>query len=142
MGIVVNYSEDVKGAEDTLPTGVPLRAKVVSVEEKTINYTDKSTGEPKSFKKLNWKFALTDHDDKWVWGDTDNFISGHQRNVLKKWIEAIRRSPLKPGDTLDITDLIGLPVSVELATREYNGKTYYNVTNLVEQTPSPEEPPF
>lgn len=127
---------------DALPVGVPLRAKLVSVEEKTINYTDKSTGEPKSFKKLNWKFACTDHGDKWVWGDTDPFISSHPRNNLRQWIEAVRRSPLEQGVELDITDLIGLPVSVELSNREYNGKVYTSVVNLVAQDPATEEPPF
>jgi hypothetical protein len=141
--ISVTFGDDTRTEREDLPTGVPLVATIVSIEEKTINYTDRQTGEAKSFKKLSWKFSLIDHDDRWVWGDCDAFFSNHPKNKLQPWIEAVRRKKLDRGESVELGDLVGLRVQVELNPREYNGNTYYDVVNLVSYDPADsDEPPF
>ena len=104
-----------------LPTNTLLRAKLKELEVRTIPFTDRKTGAPSSFEKLNWVFEITQQGDyfgKTVRAETSAFLSDSPYNVFRNWAEALLQRPLDLGQVLNEGDLIGLPALITVKYEE------------------------
>lgn len=93
-----------------VPENEFIRAELMELETKTINYTDKKTGKPDSFDKLMWKFEFLDppYAGLPVRGETRAELSDHPNNQFRQWAEALIGREITPGMVLSESDLIGL----------------------------------
>lgn len=92
-----------------LPAGVLLKARLESFEVKEIPFTDRKTGEAKSFNKIEWIFKIIDGEfqGKEVRGETSAYLTDHPENRFRNWAEALLNRSLDLGFVLDETDLQG-----------------------------------
>lgn len=94
-----------------LPIETLLMARLKELEHKVIPYTDKKTGEQKTFGKLNWLFEVTEQGDffgKTVRAETSDYFSDSEYNVPNQYATALLQRRLDPGQVLSEGDLIGL----------------------------------
>lgn len=100
--------------EQILPEDTPFRARLESVTEEEIPYTDKKTGEKKSFTKLKWKFEITDGEyaGKYAYGDTDARLVASTYNKFYTWSCALLNRTLDLGQGVDPEDLTSLPCEI------------------------------
>lgn len=130
------------------PKDEPLPAILTKVEEVTIPYKDRQTGQDKTFTKWNWEFELTEGEFSGlhVWGDTEPKLTNREDNKVRQWAEALRGLPFEMGEGLDTDDLIGLPCLVVLDHEEVTNKkgepVYKCPVVSVIEAGIPTEPPF
>lgn len=141
-----------------IPTNTLLRASLKDLEVKEIPFTDRKTGEQKSFTKLNWIFEITQQGEfqgKTVRAETSAFLSDHPENKFRSWAEALLNRPIGLGDVLNEQDLIGLPALITVgyeADRKDPSKKFRRVEDVMSLDPSGgfsgpsgfqgDEPPF
>lgn len=131
-----------------LPEGVLLGATLKSLEAVSVPYTDKKTGEAKSFDKLNWLFEVVEQGDyhgKTVRAETNTYISDSPLNQFGNFVRALLNRDLTPGQVLDESDLIGLPCLIQVkyeVDRSDATKKYPRVGEVFPADPSVMEPPF
>lgn len=107
--------------EYALPEDTLLRARLDSVEEKTITFFYKAhhkavtegkakEGDQGEIHKWVWKFTILDGDYAGLgaWGETETYLSSHANNKVRQWAEALRDAPFTVGEGLDTDDLLGL----------------------------------
>lgn len=133
----------------TLPENTFLRAKLTSLEERVIPYTDKSSGEQKTFSRLNWTFEITEEGEFWgkeVRAETPAFLSDAPHNAFRNWSEALLQRPLDLGQVLNESDLIGLSGLVTIGyetDRRDPAKKWPRVAEVIPLDPnSVSSPPF
>lgn len=98
--------EDEILPEDTLFTG-----RLEGIEPREIEFTDKKTGEIRSFTKLTWRFTVTEgqYSGKTVRGETDTRLTANSVNPFFNWSCALLKRTIPVGTGIDPEDLIGLP---------------------------------
>lgn len=146
MPFTVEHSVDI-------PTDTLLRAKLTALDVATVPYTDKNTGEAKTFQKLNWKFEITQDGDyfgKTVNAETSAYLSDHPENQFRNWAEALLQRPLDLGNVLNESDLLGLSALITVhyvPDRKDPSKKWRRVDQVIALQPSLggggfTEPPF
>ena len=135
-----------------LPAEVALPAILNSVTEEEVPYTDKKTGEARTFRKWSWEFQIADGDYAGLraWGETESFLSTHPNNKVRQFAEALLGGvEFEIGQDLDTDDLISLPCEIVVAHETYNKKdgTEGYKCPITQVFPagtsySPDEPPF
>lgn len=113
-----------------LPEGVALPCVLKSVEEQTIPYRDKKTGEEKTFTKWTWDFEIVDGEyaGLHIWADTDPKVTSHPDNKPRQFYEALTGVALEVGQGLDTDDLLGLPAAItvrNITGQKRNGEPFY-----------------
>lgn len=111
----------------TIPEDTIVRARLVEIGEKTINWTDKQTGEAKSADMLEWWFEVIDDRVKdglfkgrKIKGECDARLTTHPRNTFRHWVEALLGRDLPQGVEIDPEeDLVGLVADITVKHREY-----------------------
>ncbi len=103
----------------TIPANTLCSAVLMEIKEDTVKYTDRKTGEPATFEKLNWWFEIVDgeHAGRKVRGETDARVSNHPRNRVRAWAEVLLGRELPVGTAFDTDDLIGLPAQIRVDLR-------------------------
>ena len=96
-----------------------VKATLDSVVPKTLNWTDKQTGAPKTNNVWEWTFIT--EDGTIVKGLTPGTLTS--RNKTRLWCEALV-GPLPDGFEFDTDSLLGLSCSVKLQQRKpFTGRT-------------------
>lgn len=111
----------------TIPEDTILRARLVDVKEKTINWKDKRTNEAKSADLLEWWFEVTDdrvedglYKERKIKGECNAKLTNHPGNRFRLWAEAILGRELPVGKGVDpVDDLVGLSCDITVKHREY-----------------------
>lgn len=130
-----------------IPENTPQPAVLESLEQKTVPYTDKQTGESKTFTKLEWWFKITggEHQGRKVKGETSAVIDNHPNNQFRQWVEGLLGQEIPVGFSFEEDDLIGLPCEItvrhNVVTKNGEERVYENV-NGVAQRSTFDEPPF
>lgn len=114
----------------TIPEDTLLRATLVEVTDKTIEWKDRQTGEDKSAVLLEWWFKITDnkvedglYEGRKVKGETDAKITNHPNNRFRSWAEALLGRDLPVGAGIDTDDdLVGLSCLISVRHRDYTNK--------------------
>lgn len=104
-----------------LPINTLLRATLKSLEPVTREYTDKKTGELKSFTKLNWIFEVTEQGDynaMTVRAETTAYFSDSPDNQPHAWSEALLGRSIALGAIVNESDLIGLSALITVRYEE------------------------
>jgi hypothetical protein len=95
-----------------IPTDTLLGARLKELEHKIIPYTDRKTGEEKTFGKLNWVFEIAEQGElsgKTVRAETSDRLDNHPNNRFRAFAEALLQREIELGVALSESDLIGLP---------------------------------
>ena len=132
-----------------LPKDTPLPARLNAVTVKEINYTNQD-GQPDSFKKWEWEFAIIDGEYAGLkaWGDTEAKVTSHAEDKARQWAEAISGNDYGIGEGLDTDDLLGIECMVVVDNTTYVKKgtteTKYicPVTDVFPAGSVEMEPPF
>lgn len=98
-----------------IPTDTLLAAKLKEMEHKIIPYTDRKTGEEKTFGKINWVFEIVEQGDlngKTVRAETSDKLDNHPNNRFRAFAEALLQREIEVGVALSESDLIGLPALI------------------------------
>lgn len=100
--------------EYRLPAETPFPAMLESVVEKEIPYTDRNTGQKKTFTKWEWVFEITEGEYAGLkaYGETEDRLTTHADNKVRQWAEVLRDAPFEVGEGLNTDDLLGLPCVV------------------------------
>lgn len=114
----------------TIPEDTLLRATLVEVTDKKIEWTDKQTKEQMSAILLEWWFKVTDknvegglYEGRKVKGETDAKITNHPNNRFRSWAEALLGRDLPVGAGIDTDDdLVGLSCLISVRHRKYTTK--------------------
>lgn len=135
--------EEVEQREE-LPLDTPLNARLLEIEAKTINYTNRD-GQPDSFEKLSWKFGVDAYDNRWVWADTSTKITTHPENEFRNFVEALLGVEISPDFAFTDDDLIGLPCQVVLGqqvNKKDTSKVYTKVMQVLPAQVTEDAVPF
>lgn len=111
----------------TIPEDTILRAALVEVNEKTIEWKDKRTGEDKSADLLEWWWEITDdrvedglYKGRRIKGECNAKITNHPGNRFRNWSEALLGRELGVGQGVDPQDdLVGLSADITVKHREF-----------------------
>lgn len=119
-----------------IPLGSLLKATLVEIETNSVPYTDKKTGEHKSFDKLNWKFTLDEpqYNGAVVRGETSAEMSDHPNNTFRMWVEGLLGRDIPVGAVVSEADLIGLSALItikEVADRRDASKKWRRVDDVI-----------
>lgn len=131
-----------------LPTDTLFRSKLKELDAKEIPYTDKKTGEQKSFNKLNWVFEITQDGDffgKTVRAETSAYLSDSPYNQFRNWAQALLQRELVQGQVLSESDLIGLPALITIKyeeDRRDSSKKWPRVDEVISIGDNFDAPPF
>jgi hypothetical protein len=132
-----------------LPVNYPLQARLIELEQATIDYTDKKTGEAKQFTKLNWIFEVTEQGDynaKKVRAETSAYLSDSPYNQFNNFAKALLGRELAVGQILGEGDLVGLPCLITVKYEEDRkdpSKKFARVADVFQLDPaSADQPPF
>lgn len=118
----------VEDAPDlTIPEDTIVRARLQEVKEKTIEWKDKKTGEPKEATLLEWWWEVIDervgegmYQGRKIKGECDARLTNHERNKFRNWSEAILGRELGVGMGVDPEeDLVGLVAEISISHRKY-----------------------
>lgn len=117
----------------SVPEDAILRVRLESTEVRTIEYTDKNTGEPKSFQKIRWRFKIVDERpaydkfyDRTVFGETFARLTTRPDDKFRNWAEALLRRPLDAGSLIELDDLTGLAALASFTKeQDYKDKSKY-----------------
>lgn len=128
-----------------LPAGVLLKARLDTFDVKEIPFTDKKTGEQKSFNKIEWIFKIIDGEfsGKEVRGETGAYLTDHPENKFRNWSEALLNRSLDLGFVLDETDLLGGTALITVKyveDRKDSDKKWPRVDDVIAL--AEDEPPF
>jgi hypothetical protein len=114
MTFVTEDEPDLTIPEDTL-----VRAKLVDIKPKTINWNDRKTGEAKSRNMLEWWFEVTDSrfpgrdgGTRKIKGECDAKISNHPGNKFRAWAETLLGREIPVGMGIDTDDILGLACDI------------------------------
>lgn len=114
----------------TIPEDTIIRAKLLEIKDKTIEWRDKQTGEPRSAVLLEWwweptgdEWVLPDGRKRRVKGECDARLSNHPGNKFRTWAEALLNRELTVEMKLDTEDLVGLQADITVKHRTFKGKT-------------------
>lgn len=127
----------------------PYRVKLVSVEERRKHGTSQRTGKDYDFTVWLWKFEVAEGEQTgdWAWGESEDRLTTHPSNKVRKWGEALRGEEFAIGEGIDTDDLLGLECLMTFKHRTYEskGETQY-VCDIDEVYPldamDGQEPPF
>ena len=131
-----------------IPIDVFLRAKLKELEVAEVPYTDKKTGERKTFKKLNWVFEILENGEFWgktVRAETPAYLSDGPNNQFRLWAEALLKRELDLGQVLNESDLVGLQgliVCKREQDRKDENKYWTRVADVIPADPAGDDPPF
>lgn len=121
----VTVRQEQESSSYPYQNGEVVKATLDSVVPKTLTWTDKQTGAPKTANRWEWTFVT----DTGVMasGLTPSFIT--KGNQTRAWCEAMV-GPLPDGFEFDTDSLLGLTCLVKLRQRKpftskRTGKTYY-----------------
>lgn len=111
-----------------LPDGAILLAEVLEAEERdSFFWIDKEDHSKGKQREVNFKFAIIEEGEYkgWkVWGTTPTTFNHNENCKLRHWVEEIFAWDEVPaGTTFDTSDLLGQPVSVIIAHKDYVDKT-------------------
>lgn len=128
-----------------LPAGVLLKARLDSLDVRDIPFTDKKTGEAKSFQKIEWIFKVIDGEfqGKEVRGETSAYLTDHPENKFRNWSEALLNRSLDLGFVLDESDLVGATSLITVkyvADRKDEEKKWPRIDDVIPL--AEDEPPF
>jgi hypothetical protein len=103
-------------SEYRLPAHTPFPAMLEAVEEKEIPYTDRVTGEKRTFTKWEWVFQIVEGEYAGLsaYGDTEGKLTTHPDNLVRQWAEVLRDAPFGIGEGLNTDDLLGLPCVISV----------------------------
>lgn len=120
-----------------VPENTILRARLNELEVKVVQFTDRQTGQPDSFKKLNWVFEITEGGEflgLQVRGETKAFLSDHPDNQFRKFAEALLQRELGMGAQISPDDLVGLPCLITVkyeADRKDSSRKFRRVDTVM-----------
>lgn len=101
------------------PNDTVVKAVLDSIEAKTLQWTDRETGAPKSAQRWEWRF--TTEDGAMVKGLTPAVLRGN--NQTRMWCESLV-GPMQDGFEFDTNSLVGLSCMVKLQQRKpFTGRT-------------------
>lgn len=128
-----------------LPEDTLFSAVLLAAEEKVIPYTDKKTGEDKSFEKIEWKWLIerpAEYAGKNAFGECPTTLDSFPANRFRLIAEALLQRPLDVGTPLSLEDLVGLraDISVEHQTRVGDDRVFVKVDTVLPV--SDDQPPF
>lgn len=134
-----------------LPEGVLMQARLKDIEVKTIPYTDRKTGEAKTFEKLNWIFEITEQGDfnaRLIRKETNAAFKTSEYNEPYQIAKSLLNREIAAGTAVGPGDLIGLPGLITVryeADRGGDGKKWARVDQVYPLDPASAagfEPPF
>lgn len=108
----------------TLPEDSIHTAQLVDLKTRDVPFTDRKTGEAKSFTKLEWwwEIVATNLEDKYIGrkvkGECDAKLTSHPGNSFRNWAETLLGREIPIGMVIDTDDLIGLRAEVSIGHRE------------------------
>lgn len=152
MGLSLTVEED---EDRTIPEDTILRAKLIEIEPRTINWSDKRSGEKKSAELLEfwWEVEESENVDpkfhgRRVKGSTN--AKATPNSPLIKWSEALLGRSIGVGMRLDTDDLIGLSADIVISHRNgKDGRVFEQVGEVLNPNADPwgamqdtNDPPF
>lgn len=139
FSFVIEEDEDRTIPEDTI-----LRAKLIDIQQRDINWKDRTTGEAKSTTLQEFWFEIeqTDTvDERFVGRRVKGSVNAKMTPSSKgyKWIEALLGSKPGVGKKLDTDDLLGLSADVLIAHRKGNkdGRIFEEVDQVMNPDADP-----
>jgi hypothetical protein len=103
----------------TIPADTILRAKLLELKPREINWIDRKTNEPKSKLLLEWWWEVTsgDYTGRRVKGECDAKLTNHPGNRFHNWAETILGRQIPVGMGIDTDDLVGLSADISVGHR-------------------------
>lgn len=135
--------EDPRLPEDTI-----FRATLIEAKELTVPYTDKKTGEDKTFEKVEWKWRIEtplDYEGKHAYGDTSAEVTANPNNRFRQIAEALLQREFGVGMSFDLEDLVGLKADITVVHQQARNsdKTFVKVDEVLKvDAQFADEPPF
>jgi hypothetical protein len=120
--------------DDSIPVDSKVKCRLEKVEEKTIRWNDRKTGEERTADIIEWSFKVQEGEfqGRWVNGSCDAKLSMAEGNKFREWSEALLQTELSVDMELELEDLEGLSAWVLVGSRQgSNGKTYINVADVI-----------
>lgn len=138
----------------SIPEGKIVRAKLVEIAAKTIEWTVKSgpeQGAKKSAVLLNWwwevqgpEYTKDDGTQRKVRGECDSRVTNHPNNKFRAWAQGLLNREINVGMPIDTDDLVGLSADITVKHRPDRNdpaKKYEEVDEVI-GVESFDEPPF
>ncbi len=136
----------------TLPEDSIHRARLLEVNERTFEFTDRRDGTLKTSTTLEWWFEVTrpgggldeDYIGRRVKGECRPKPSSRAGNRFREWSEALLHRTIGVGTIIDIDDLVGLEAEIVIGHRKDKKdptKVWEEVVGVLPAGPSA-EPPF
>ena len=103
----------------TIPEDSIVRARLIEIKPREINWNDKVTGEAKSTTLLEWWWQVTEgeYETRRVKGECPAKLSTHPSNKLSNWSGVLLEREIPAGFELDLDDLIGLTADIHVGHR-------------------------
>lgn len=148
MGFQLTVEED---EDRTIPEDTILRAKLIEITPRTINWNDRTTGEKKTAELAEfwWEVQASDTvDEKFVGrrvkGSTN--AKATPQSKIVKWSEALLGRSIGVGMSFDSDDLIGLTGDIVIShKRGKEGRVFEEVNEVMNPNADPwadDTPPF
>lgn len=95
-----------------IPEDHPVRAVLNEMKERTFQYTEKSTGQQREGRRVQWLFKVTEDGlwkDRIVRGETSADMTADDGNRLAGWFGTLLGREIVIGMNIDADDVVGLP---------------------------------
>lgn len=103
----------------TIPADTIVRAKLIELKPREINWTDKKTNEAKSKTLLEWWWEVQsgEYKDRRIKGECDAKLTNHPGNRFHNWSETLLGRQIPVGMGIDTDDLLGLSADISVGHR-------------------------
>lgn len=132
----------------TIPADSIVVAELDELKIKTINWTDKKTGEAKSADMLEWWWRVVEgeYEGRKVKGECNAELSNHPQNRFNNWAEATLGQEIPLGYDLEPDDLVGLKALISVKHRQgtgnYSDRVFEEVDEVMAYTRGDDDVPF
>jgi len=107
----------------TLPEDSIHRAQLDELKMREVQFTNRNTGQPDSFTKLEWWWKITSstlgdqYIGRKVKGECDAKLTSHPGNKFRVWAETLLGRQIPVGMVIDTDDLVGLQADISIGHR-------------------------
>lgn len=140
-----------EGSPYPLPQGVRFPGQLIRVNERVIEWRDRSSGEARSRSLWRWTFEITggQYEGLRASAETDPRIERLGRDPRPyNWLSTLRDAPIELGEDVDTDDFIGLPCMFTVTHEEprvlKDGRTFYGcpVNDVFPADSEDDHPPY
>lgn len=119
----------------TIPEDTIVRAKLLEIKDKTIEWVDKQTKEKRSatLAQFWWQVTEGEYRDRKVRLECDARITNHPNNRFRQVAESLLGRELPAGIEIDDEDLVGLSADISIAHETYEKNGEQRVAEKVDE---------